>query len=159
MNSSNKPKKARKSYDLAYKGTIVQEYLSGTATAQEIASREGLVRGQIYRWRVQLDEHAKVERVEQIQADDPLLTLDQARRIRELEERAAQLEKISRPKPQKKFSAVLAKGRGAPAEPTPKEKKLQALPKKGPRPGLVHPGQRQTYGRGEDADDTVVLKG
>lgn len=93
MSSSNKPKRPRKSYDFAYKQAIIQEYISGTATAHQIASREGLIPGQIYRWRVQLDEHAKVERVEQIRADDPLLTLDQARHIRELEEELAATQK------------------------------------------------------------------
>lgn len=83
---SSKSRKSPKSYDLDYKRRIVQEYLSGGATVQQLASREGLVPGQIYKWRVQLEEHAKVARVEQIHADDPLLTLEQARRIRELEE-------------------------------------------------------------------------
>ena len=84
--SSKKSPKSRQSYDLEFKRRVVQEYISGKGSAQEIANREGLIPGQIYRWRVQLDEQAKVERVEQIQTQDPGLTIEQARRIRELEE-------------------------------------------------------------------------
>lgn len=46
-------KKDRQPYDLDYKRRIVQEYLNGTM-AEDLARREGLVRGQIYKWRVQL---------------------------------------------------------------------------------------------------------
>jgi transposase-like protein len=79
-------KRNRKKYDLEYKRRIVAEYLAGEKTAQEIAEREGLHFGQIYRWRVQLENRARHERIESIQADDPKVTLEQARRILELEE-------------------------------------------------------------------------
>ena len=49
--------------------------------------------GQIYKWRVQLDEHAREGRLEQIQAENPEVTLEQARRIRELEEELAATQK------------------------------------------------------------------
>lgn len=86
MSNSHKPRKPKKFYDLEYKRRIVQEYLSGTSSAKQIAEREGLERGQIYNWRVQLNEHARGERLEQIQTENPAVTLEQARRIRELEE-------------------------------------------------------------------------
>lgn len=80
--------------------------------------------------------------------------------IAELERRRIAAERAARPRPQKSFAALLAQ-REHQAEPelTEKEKKLQALPKKGPRPGLAHPAQRDVFGRTEDSDDPVVLKG
>ena len=45
--------KRKKAYDLDYKRQIVAEYLAGNVSAEEISKREGLVRGQIYKWRVQ----------------------------------------------------------------------------------------------------------
>jgi transposase-like protein len=81
-------KNSRKSYELDYKRQIVGEYVSGKTSAGEIAKREGLVRGQIYKWRVQLDQHRREERVERI-AQTEGVSIDQARRIRELEEELA----------------------------------------------------------------------
>jgi hypothetical protein len=40
-----------------------------------------------------------------------------------------------------------------------KEKRRRALPKRGPRPALVHPAQREVYGREEEEEETVILKG
>ena len=81
-------------------------------------------------------------------------------RIADIEERRRQLEKLSRAKPNEAFDSVMAKGRSAtPASaPTRKEQQRQALPRQGPRPGLTHPTQRETYGR-DNEEDTVVLKG
>lgn len=79
-------KKLKKVYDLDYKRRIIDEYVSGQTAAKVIAEREGLVLGQIYKWRIQLHEHARADRLEQIQVENPSVTLDQARRIRELEE-------------------------------------------------------------------------
>jgi transposase-like protein len=81
-------KKSRKSYELDYKRQIVGEYVSGKTSAEEIARREGLVRGQIYKWRVQLDQHQREERIETIVQTEGV-SIDQARRIRELEEELA----------------------------------------------------------------------
>lgn len=81
-------KKPRKNYELDYKRQIVSEYLSGKISADEIARREGLVRGQIYKWRVQLDQRHREERIEEI-AHTEGVSIDQARRIRELEEELA----------------------------------------------------------------------
>lgn len=81
-------KEPRKSYDLDYKRQIVAEYVSGRSSAELIAKREKLVRGQIYKWRVQLEQREREERVESI-AESEGVSLDQARRIRELEEELA----------------------------------------------------------------------
>jgi transposase-like protein len=78
-------KKDRQQYDLDYKRRIVAEYLSGATAAEDIAKREGLVRGQIYKWRVQLERRARTERIETI-AETEGVSIEQARRIRELEE-------------------------------------------------------------------------
>lgn len=85
-------KKRRTTYDLDYKRRIVAEYLSGALSAQALAEREGLDRGQIYKWRTQLDQRARHERTETI-ADDEGVSLEQARRIRELEEELAATQK------------------------------------------------------------------
>ena len=78
-------RQSRKSYDLDYKRRIVSEYVSGQSSAEAIAERENLVRGQIYKWRVQLEQRGREERVEAI-AQSEGVPIDQARRIRELEE-------------------------------------------------------------------------
>jgi transposase-like protein len=81
-------KKSRQQYDLDYKRRIVAEYLSGTISADDLAKREGLVRGQIYKWRVQLERRARAERIEAL-AETEGVSIEQARRIRELEEELA----------------------------------------------------------------------
>lgn len=78
-------KKSKKHYDLEYKRRIVQEYLRGETTTNALAEREGLERGQIYRWKVQLAERERDARIETI-ADTEGVSLEQARKIRELEE-------------------------------------------------------------------------
>ncbi len=80
-------KKDRQHYDLDYKHRIVQEYLNGTS-AESLAKREGLIRGQIYKWRVQLERRDRMARIEMI-ADTEGVPIEQARRIRELEEELA----------------------------------------------------------------------
>ncbi|MEE8408103.1 MAG: hypothetical protein V3T05_00730 [Myxococcota bacterium] len=83
-------------------------------------------------------------------------------RIHEIQRRALEIEKLDRAKPTREFSAVMADvAAGMPDEDelTEKEKKQRALPKKGPRPGLVHPSQRDVYGREDGEEDPVVLKG
>lgn len=85
-------KKSRTNYDLEYKRRIVQEYLSGAASARALAEREGLERDQVYKWRVQLDQRARSERIGAI-AQEEGVSLEQARRIRELEEELAETQK------------------------------------------------------------------
>jgi transposase-like protein len=81
----NSPKNSRKHYDLEYKRRIVQEFLQGDIKSAALAEREGLERGQIYKWKIQLDNQARAARIEDI-ADTEGVSLDQARKIRELEE-------------------------------------------------------------------------
>jgi transposase-like protein len=78
-------KKQRTYHDLDYKRRIVGEYLAGKVSADELAKREGLIRGQIYKWRVQLDQQQRLERIGVI-ADTEGVSMEQARRIRDLEE-------------------------------------------------------------------------
>ena len=78
-------KKQRQYHDLDYKRRMVAEYLSGDISADDLAKREGLIRGQIYKWRSQLDQRQRLERIEVI-ADTEGVSLEQARRIRDLEE-------------------------------------------------------------------------
>ncbi len=82
-------------------------------------------------------------------------------RLGEIEQRRRELEKLSRPRPTEAFEQVMARRRGKAkaAPPSPKEQKRQGLPRRGPRPGLVHPDQRDACGRDDAADETVVLKG
>lgn len=75
----------RKRVTLEYKKQIVSEYLSGTRSAQEIADSEGIERGQIYKWKVQLDNRARSERVTEIEENEGV-SPKQARRIQELED-------------------------------------------------------------------------
>lgn len=81
-------KKQRQRYELDYKRRIVQEYLAGVVSAQELARREGLERGQIYKWRVQLERRERLSRIETL-AETAGMSIEQARRIRELEEELA----------------------------------------------------------------------
>jgi transposase-like protein len=87
-------KRSRKHYDFEYKKRIVQEFLTGRS-ANEIAEAEGLVSAQIYKWKSQLENRKRLERIEEIQAEEGV-SLEQARKIRELEEElAAAKEKIA----------------------------------------------------------------
>lgn len=60
----------------------------GMLSWQELAQREGLERGQIYKWRVQLERRDRLERIETI-ADTEGVSIEQARKIRELEDELA----------------------------------------------------------------------
>jgi hypothetical protein len=82
-------------------------------------------------------------------------------KIEEIRRRALEMEKLDRKKPAREFAAVIADL----AEETQdedlseKEKRQRALPKRGPRPGLLHPAQRDAYGREDDGEDPVIIKG
>jgi transposase-like protein len=79
------PKKLRQQYSPEYKKKIVDESLRGEITTNALAAREGLERGQIYTWKTQLAEKNRNARIETI-ADEEGVSLDQARKIKELEE-------------------------------------------------------------------------
>lgn len=79
-------------------------------------------------------------------------------RIAEMQQQVAQHEKLTKAKPTRSFAAVLnSKIPPAPRALSEKEKRYAALPAKGPKPSIVHPDQRDVFGRAED--DIVVLKG
>jgi transposase-like protein len=78
------PKKPKQQYDLEYKRRIVREFLEGNIKSADLASREGIERGQIYKWKTQLENLARRERVDELV--DGGASVEQARRIRELEE-------------------------------------------------------------------------
>ena len=82
---SSSKKKSYRQHDLDYKRRIVQEYLRGDIKSADLAAREGLDRGQIYKWKIQLDNRQRNDRIEAI-AEEEGVPLDQARKIRELEE-------------------------------------------------------------------------
>lgn len=81
-------KKTREYHSTDYKRRIVAEYLGGTISADDLAKREGLVRGQIYKWRTQLENRDRNERITEI-ADTEGVSIEQAKKIRELEEELA----------------------------------------------------------------------
>ncbi len=80
-------------------------------------------------------------------------------RIAELEARARELDKLNKAKPTKSFAAMVNTQAKPEEEKKPARKKTERELKSTPRPGLAHPGQRQTFGREDAKDDTVVLKG
>lgn len=79
------PNKSKKQYDPEYKRRVVAEYLQGGIKSSALAEREGIERGQIYKWKIQLDNQARGARIEEI-ADTEGVSFEQARKIRELEE-------------------------------------------------------------------------
>lgn len=87
-------KKTRNYHTIEYKRKLVEEYVSGTTTVEAIAAREKIERAMLYKWKAQLENRAREERVEKLENEghDP----DDIRRIMELEdELAAAKEKIA----------------------------------------------------------------
>lgn len=81
-------------------------------------------------------------------------------KIEQMQRRQQELERLQRPKTTAEFAKVLGEKSGAiPRILSKKEQKLRSLPKRGPKPGLVHPGQREVYSRDEQCENTIVLKG
>tara|TARA_Y100000590_G_C15524284_1_gene940611 strand:+ start:101 stop:496 length:396 start_codon:yes stop_codon:yes gene_type:complete len=77
-------RKTRKSYSKEYKREIVEEYLSGRTEAAEIAAREGLNLQFIYRWKTQIEEWEKKERIGVLESEG--MSPEDARKVRDLEE-------------------------------------------------------------------------
>ena len=77
-------KKTRNYFTREHKKKLVDEYVSGTSSAEAIADREKLDRGQLYKWKAQLENHAREDRAGQLEeaGHDP----DDIRRIMELED-------------------------------------------------------------------------
>ncbi|MBI3180321.1 MAG: hypothetical protein HYZ27_11710 [Deltaproteobacteria bacterium] len=81
-------------------------------------------------------------------------------RIDELRQQADAAARTTRKKPERSFAQVIdGAGQAAATPVTPKEKRRRALPKKGPRPSLAHPSQRDAYGREDESEEPVVVKG
>ena len=76
-------------------------------------------------------------------------------RIEELKRRIKESEKLTPKTPSQPFSSVLSKQTAAKPQ-SRKEQQTQRLPKKGPRPKMVHPSQRELLERDHDP---IVLKG
>ncbi len=81
-------------------------------------------------------------------------------RVDELRQRAEEAARGSRTKPVRSFAQVMGGERPAASEQVnAKEKRRRGLPKKGPRPTVAHPAQRDAYGREDHRDEVVVVKG
>ena len=69
-------------------------------------------------------------------------------KIAELQQQAARMERLHRPRPSQEFGQVLAKKASDAPQPEPTKKQL------------VHPAQRGAFGREETkADEAVIIKG
>lgn len=75
--------KSRKYFDESIKRKAVDDYVSGRRSADEVAAELGIVRGQLYKWRVQLEEHDKGARTEELESMGHSKT--EARKIQSLE--------------------------------------------------------------------------
>ena len=73
------------------KRRAVEEYVSGRKKAAEVASEINIAVGLLYKWRVMLAESDKGARIDELQATGS--SLDQSRRIVELEEQVAEYQK------------------------------------------------------------------
>lgn len=80
-------KKTRSYHTIEYKKKLVDEYVSGTSTAEAISDREKLDRGMLYKWKAQLENRNRQERVEQLEIAGH--NADDVRRIMELEDELA----------------------------------------------------------------------
>ena len=79
--------------------------------------------------------------------------------IRELQMRRERQERFAL-RPTKAFSAILDQKKGAVSETEADHgSKEDDRPLKGPRPGLQHPSQRSTYGRSEEDETAIIIKG
>jgi hypothetical protein len=79
-------------------------------------------------------------------------------RVAELQARQREVDKVNKAKPTKSFGALVNTQATPEADKKPaRAKKERTLTK--PKHGLAHPSQRETFGREDAKDDTVVLKG
>jgi transposase-like protein len=80
-------KKTRNYHTTEHKKKLVDEYMSGANTVEAIAVREKIDRAMIYKWKAQLENKARDERIETMEAagHHP----DDIRRLMELEDELA----------------------------------------------------------------------
>jgi transposase-like protein len=85
--------KPRRRFSHEFKRKLVEEYLSEKRSAAQIAAEHEISVGQIYRWRVQLEEDAKGVRAEEIkeQYEDPSAA---QKRIQELEAELSEYKQV-----------------------------------------------------------------
>lgn len=60
-------KRSRRQFTDEQKRKAVDDYVSGRKTAEQVAIENGVERGVVYKWRVQLDERAKDARIEELE--------------------------------------------------------------------------------------------
>ncbi len=77
-------KKSRRSFSKKFKRELVEEFVSGRSSAEAIASREGITAQFIYRWKTQVEQWDKNQRIETLEADG--MSSEDARRFRDMEE-------------------------------------------------------------------------
>lgn len=84
-------KKSRRKFTTEQKTKAVNDYVSGRKSAAQIAAQLGIDSQMIYKWRVQLDEHAKDKRIDELETGGH--NRSQARRIQQLEDEVAEYQK------------------------------------------------------------------
>ena len=81
-------RKAKRFFSDEQKRQAVDDYVSGRKRADEVAAEVDVPRGVIYKWRVQLENQAKGDRVDELETKG--LPPDEARRIQRLEDEIAE---------------------------------------------------------------------
>lgn len=84
-------KKKRRTFSKDDKRLAVEEYVSGRNTPQEVANSLNIAVGLLYKWRTDLEESGKEDRV--LELKDEGLSAEHARRIQELEEQVLEYQK------------------------------------------------------------------
>jgi transposase-like protein len=79
--------RSRRTFSEAVKRRAVEEYVSGRKSAAQIAAEHGIAPGRIYKWKAQLEETARGERIEALTESG--LNPEQARRFQQLEDELA----------------------------------------------------------------------
>jgi transposase-like protein len=76
-------RKPRRTFSDEQKKNAVDDYVSGRKTAGQVAKENEVPVGVIYRWRVQMDERVKTDRIDEL--ENKGATSQMARKILELE--------------------------------------------------------------------------
>ena len=84
-------KKKRRTFSKDDKRLAVEDYVSGRNTPQEVANSLNIAVGLLYKWRADLEESGKEDRV--LELKDEGLSAEHARRIQELEEQVLEYQK------------------------------------------------------------------
>ena len=84
-------KKKRRLFSNDDKRLAVDDYVSGRKTPLEVANTLNIAVGLLYKWRTDLSDAGKEERVQALEGEG--LSADHARRIQELEEQVLEYQK------------------------------------------------------------------